>query len=179
MNNGKYPFYFILLFTKLQQNYLSFFLNFQKKIIYIQLYVLMHSNYTFHVILSKLKINTKKFLLASKKVFLKKQNLFCYYSSFNKSHIFFYVLIFYKIKQIHFNFLLTPRELKKKWNRIFHHLYIIKSKEEETQIIIRHWIRKFSIKLGWIKDFDKIVVNYVSSFILSFLKYQSKYYNII
>ncbi|ETO35997.1 WD-40 repeat-containing protein, partial [Reticulomyxa filosa] len=35
-------------------------------------------------------------------------------------------------------------------------------KEEEIQIIIHHWIRKLNIKLGWIKDFDKIVVNYMS-----------------
>ncbi|ETO06914.1 WD-40 repeat-containing protein, partial [Reticulomyxa filosa] len=32
------------------------------------------------------------------------------------------------------------------------------------QIIIHHWIRTLNIKLGWIKDFDKIVVNYVSPF---------------
>ncbi|ETO11916.1 hypothetical protein RFI_25460 [Reticulomyxa filosa] len=36
----------------------------------------------------------------------------------------------------------------------------IKSKEEETQIIIHHWVRTLNIKLGWIKDFDKLVVNY-------------------
>ncbi|ETO35049.1 hypothetical protein RFI_02023 [Reticulomyxa filosa] len=36
-----------------------------------------------------------------------------------------------------------------------------------------------NVKLGWIEDFDKFVVNYVSSFILSFLKYQSKHSNII
>ncbi|ETO02965.1 Serine/Threonine protein kinase, partial [Reticulomyxa filosa] len=38
------------------------------------------------------------------------------------------------------------------------------SKEEETQIIIHHWIRILNIQLGWIKDFDKLVVNYVSPF---------------
>ncbi|ETO00289.1 WD-40 repeat protein [Reticulomyxa filosa] len=36
-------------------------------------------------------------------------------------------------------------------------------KEEEVQIIIHHWIRTLNIKLGWIKDFDNIVVNYVST----------------
>ncbi|ETO07575.1 WD-repeat protein, partial [Reticulomyxa filosa] len=36
--------------------------------------------------------------------------------------------------------------------------------EEEIQIIIHHWIRTFDIKLGWIKDFDTFVLNYVSSF---------------
>ncbi|ETO12264.1 ribosome assembly protein 4 (RSA4), partial [Reticulomyxa filosa] len=40
----------------------------------------------------------------------------------------------------------------------------IKAKEEEIQIIIHHWIRTLNIQLGWIKDFDKLVVNYVSSF---------------
>ncbi|ETO09584.1 WD-40 repeat protein [Reticulomyxa filosa] len=38
------------------------------------------------------------------------------------------------------------------------------SKEEETQIIIHHWMRMLHIKFGWIKDFDKLVVNYVSPF---------------
>ncbi|ETO15612.1 WD-40 repeat protein [Reticulomyxa filosa] len=32
--------------------------------------------------------------------------------------------------------------------------------EKEIQIIIRHWIRILKIKLGWINDFDKLVVNY-------------------
>ncbi|ETN97736.1 hypothetical protein RFI_39790, partial [Reticulomyxa filosa] len=41
------------------------------------------------------------------------------------------------------------------------------SKEEEIQIIIHHWIRTFNIQLGWIKDFDKLVVNYVSLFVSS------------
>ncbi|ETO34688.1 hypothetical protein RFI_02403, partial [Reticulomyxa filosa] len=36
------------------------------------------------------------------------------------------------------------------------------SKEEEIQIIIHHWIRTLNIKLGWIKDFDKLVINYAS-----------------
>ncbi|ETO06047.1 WD-40 repeat protein, partial [Reticulomyxa filosa] len=35
-----------------------------------------------------------------------------------------------------------------------------KEEEEEIQIIIRHWVRILNIKLGWIKDFDKLVVNY-------------------
>ncbi|ETO31049.1 hypothetical protein RFI_06071 [Reticulomyxa filosa] len=35
------------------------------------------------------------------------------------------------------------------------------SKEEEIQIVIAHWIRTLNIKLGWISDFDKLVVNYV------------------
>ncbi|ETO34302.1 WD repeat-containing protein, partial [Reticulomyxa filosa] len=32
---------------------------------------------------------------------------------------------------------------------------------EETQTIIQHWIRILNIKLGWIQDFDKLVVKYV------------------
>ncbi|ETO08429.1 hypothetical protein RFI_28958, partial [Reticulomyxa filosa] len=35
------------------------------------------------------------------------------------------------------------------------------SEEEEILIIIVHWVRKFDIKLGWIREFDKLVVNYV------------------
>ncbi|ETO00259.1 WD-40 repeat protein, partial [Reticulomyxa filosa] len=33
--------------------------------------------------------------------------------------------------------------------------------EEKIQVIIQHWIRILKIKLGWIKDFDKIVINYI------------------
>ncbi|ETO27158.1 hypothetical protein RFI_09974 [Reticulomyxa filosa] len=40
------------------------------------------------------------------------------------------------------------------------------NEKEEVQMIIRHWIRTLNIKLGWIKDFDKFVINYVSLFIL-------------
>ncbi|ETO35431.1 F-box and wd40 domain protein, partial [Reticulomyxa filosa] len=42
----------------------------------------------------------------------------------------------------------------------------MKSKEEEIQIIIHHWIRTLNIKLGWIQDFDKFVVNYSSAVFL-------------
>ncbi|ETO33048.1 hypothetical protein RFI_04059, partial [Reticulomyxa filosa] len=38
------------------------------------------------------------------------------------------------------------------------------SNEEEIQLIIRHWIRNLNIKLGWIHNFDKLVVNYVMFF---------------
>ncbi|ETO35040.1 F-box and wd40 domain protein, partial [Reticulomyxa filosa] len=40
----------------------------------------------------------------------------------------------------------------------------MKSKEEETQIIIHHWIRILNIKFGWINGFDKFVANYVMIF---------------
>ncbi|ETO31827.1 G-protein beta WD-40 repeats containing protein, partial [Reticulomyxa filosa] len=43
---------------------------------------------------------------------------------------------------------------------------VMKSTEEETQIIIHYWIRTLNIKLGWIEDFDKLVVNYVSTFFM-------------
>ncbi|ETO34336.1 WD-40 repeat protein [Reticulomyxa filosa] len=43
-------------------------------------------------------------------------------------------------------------------------MYINSSKEEEEiQIIIHYWIRTLNIQLGWIKDFDKFVVNYAST----------------
>ncbi|ETO02139.1 WD-40 repeat protein [Reticulomyxa filosa] len=35
------------------------------------------------------------------------------------------------------------------------------SEEERTQIIITNWIRISNIKLGWINDFNKFIVNYV------------------
>ncbi|ETO32858.1 WD-40 repeat protein [Reticulomyxa filosa] len=37
-----------------------------------------------------------------------------------------------------------------------------KSKEEEIEIIIQYWLRTLKIKLGWIYDFDKLVVNYTA-----------------
>ncbi|ETO27896.1 G-protein beta WD-40 repeats containing protein [Reticulomyxa filosa] len=43
------------------------------------------------------------------------------------------------------------------------------SEKEEVQIIIRHWIRILDIKLGWIDDFDKFVVNYVTLFFFYYL----------
>ncbi|ETO33654.1 WD-repeat protein [Reticulomyxa filosa] len=39
------------------------------------------------------------------------------------------------------------------------------SEEEKIQVIVQHWIRILKIKLGWIHEFDKLVVNYVSPFI--------------
>ncbi|ETO35107.1 WD-40 repeat protein, partial [Reticulomyxa filosa] len=47
------------------------------------------------------------------------------------------------------------------------------SKEEKIQIIIHHWIRTLNIKLGWIKDFDKFIVNYVSSFIYNIFMFDT------
>ncbi|ETO14985.1 WD-40 repeat protein, partial [Reticulomyxa filosa] len=56
---------------------------------------------------------------------------------------------------------------------------IMKSKEEEIQIIIHHWIRTLNIKLGWIKDFDKFVVDYASTvFMFNTFRSSSKLINI-
>ncbi|ETO09007.1 hypothetical protein RFI_28380, partial [Reticulomyxa filosa] len=38
------------------------------------------------------------------------------------------------------------------------------SLKEEIQIIIYHWIRTLNIKLGWIKDFDKLVISTIFMF---------------
>ncbi|ETO32823.1 WD repeat-containing protein, partial [Reticulomyxa filosa] len=36
--------------------------------------------------------------------------------------------------------------------------------KNEIQVVIHHWIRISKIKLGWINDFNKIIIKYVSSF---------------
>ncbi|ETO35167.1 hypothetical protein RFI_01902, partial [Reticulomyxa filosa] len=38
--------------------------------------------------------------------------------------------------------------------------------EKEIQIIIHHWTRILNIKLGWINNFDKIVVDYAINFFI-------------
>ncbi|ETO09972.1 WD-40 repeat-containing protein [Reticulomyxa filosa] len=38
-----------------------------------------------------------------------------------------------------------------------------KSEKEKIQVIVQHWIRTLNVKLGWICDFDKLVVNYAST----------------
>ncbi|ETO31555.1 WD-40 repeat-containing protein, partial [Reticulomyxa filosa] len=40
------------------------------------------------------------------------------------------------------------------------------AKEQEIQIIIQHWIRILNIKLGWINNFDKLVVDYAINFFI-------------
>ncbi|ETO35115.1 WD-40 repeat protein, partial [Reticulomyxa filosa] len=37
--------------------------------------------------------------------------------------------------------------------------------KEDIQIIVKYWIRILNIKLGWIHEFDKLVVNYVMCFV--------------
>ncbi|ETO33497.1 WD-40 repeat protein [Reticulomyxa filosa] len=45
------------------------------------------------------------------------------------------------------------------------------SEEEEIKAILKYWIRILNIKLGWIQDFDKFVVNYVTfSFLFCIMK---------
>ncbi|ETO33007.1 WD-40 repeat-containing protein [Reticulomyxa filosa] len=43
--------------------------------------------------------------------------------------------------------------------------------EEKIQLIVRYWIRRLKIKIGWINDFDKLVVNYVMFFAFLNFKY--------
>ncbi|ETN97388.1 G-protein beta WD-40 repeats containing protein, partial [Reticulomyxa filosa] len=62
-----------------------------------------------------------------------------------------------------------PRSSKKQKNEL---KLINESVLKDSQIIIQHWIRILNIKLGWIKDFDKLVVNYVST-VVTFEKFRS------
>ncbi|ETO08062.1 hypothetical protein RFI_29328, partial [Reticulomyxa filosa] len=153
----------------------------------------MHSNYPFPIILSKLEINTKKNLV--------KQNLFLLVKkqntkkleiiSFNKTQSFAckYVLIkhcYNKLKKIVLLFvkesfiIFTSSKIiskKKKMERRYFSL-VMRSKEEEIQVIIHHWIRTLNIKLGWIKDFDKFIVNYVYTiFMFDIFRSSSKLIN--
>ncbi|ETO11021.1 WD-40 repeat protein [Reticulomyxa filosa] len=49
------------------------------------------------------------------------------------------------------------------------------TEEEEIQLIIGHWVRTLNIKLGWIQDFDTLVVNYASTiFMLDTFRSSSK-----
>ncbi|ETO06100.1 WD repeat-containing protein, partial [Reticulomyxa filosa] len=49
---------------------------------------------------------------------------------------------------------------------LVHHFYFMIKivKRRRHQKIIHYWIRILKIKLGWIKDFDELVVDYVSLF---------------
>ncbi|ETO04860.1 hypothetical protein RFI_32536 [Reticulomyxa filosa] len=38
--------------------------------------------------------------------------------------------------------------------------------KKEIQTLIQYWIRTLTIKIGWVYDFDKLVVNYIMYFIL-------------
>ncbi|ETO05662.1 G-protein beta WD-40 repeats containing protein [Reticulomyxa filosa] len=38
---------------------------------------------------------------------------------------------------------------------------VLEEEKKEIQLIIQHWIRILNIKLGWIYEFDRLVVNYV------------------
>ncbi|ETO36438.1 hypothetical protein RFI_00624 [Reticulomyxa filosa] len=45
-------------------------------------------------------------------------------------------------------------------------IFFVAYEKKETQLIIRHWIRILKIKLGWINEFDKLVVNYATTFFM-------------
>ncbi|ETO04230.1 G-protein beta WD-40 repeats containing protein [Reticulomyxa filosa] len=49
---------------------------------------------------------------------------------------------------------------------VFIYELVVKQSEEEIQIIIEHWIRALSIKLGWIHDFNKLVAEYTTNFFI-------------
>ncbi|ETO36105.1 WD-40 repeat protein, partial [Reticulomyxa filosa] len=60
----------------------------------------------------------------------------------------------------------------------YHFALWLKQAKEVIQIIVRHWIRTLNIKLGWIKDFDKIVVNYAyTTFMFDTFRSSSKLIN--
>ncbi|ETO09091.1 mycorrhiza-induced NACHT/WD-repeat protein [Reticulomyxa filosa] len=46
---------------------------------------------------------------------------------------------------------------------------INRSEEEQIKVIIKYWIRLSNIKLGWINDFDKLIVNYVMFYSFMYL----------
>ncbi|ETO34943.1 WD-40 repeat-containing protein, partial [Reticulomyxa filosa] len=46
--------------------------------------------------------------------------------------------------------------------------------KENIQAIIQYWIRVLKIKLGWIHDFDKLVVNYATVFMFETFRSSSK-----
>ncbi|ETO29708.1 WD-40 repeat-containing protein [Reticulomyxa filosa] len=48
-----------------------------------------------------------------------------------------------------------------------------RSEEEKAQLIIKHWIRIFNIKLERIHGFDKLVIDYVMFLFIFFIQYQS------
>ncbi|ETO31961.1 WD-40 repeat-containing protein [Reticulomyxa filosa] len=58
---------------------------------------------------------------------------------------------------------------------VLFYLLCMKQLEEDVKIIIQHWTRMLKIKLGWINDFDKIIINYtISIFILDIFRLSSK-----
>ncbi|ETO25624.1 hypothetical protein RFI_11513, partial [Reticulomyxa filosa] len=44
----------------------------------------------------------------------------------------------------------------------FLYVFLLNQLEEEIQVIIQCWVRILNLKLGWIQDFDKIVIKYVN-----------------
>ncbi|ETO04386.1 WD-40 repeat-containing protein, partial [Reticulomyxa filosa] len=55
---------------------------------------------------------------------------------------------------------------------------LLEKKEEEIKVIIQYWIRILNVKVGWIHDFDKFVVNYATAvFMLDTFRSSSKLMN--
>ncbi|ETO04496.1 WD repeat protein, partial [Reticulomyxa filosa] len=53
-----------------------------------------------------------------------------------------------------------------------------KNTAEDAKVILQHWIRMLQIKFGWIRDFDRIVINYVyAAFIFDMFCASSKLIN--
>ncbi|ETO35761.1 serine/threonine protein kinase [Reticulomyxa filosa] len=77
-------------------------------------------------------------------------------SSISKCFLVQFFLLSTKVQAV-FHQKLSQEKTKKSYKN---ELKLINQKEEEIQIIIHYWIRTLNIKLGWIKDFDKLVVNY-------------------
>ncbi|ETO15456.1 G-protein beta WD-40 repeats containing protein, partial [Reticulomyxa filosa] len=61
----------------------------------------------------------------------------------------------------------SSKDYKEKTKKSYKNELKLINQKKEIQIIIHHWIRTFNIRLGWIKDFDKLVVNYVSFYVYS------------
>ncbi|ETO04409.1 ribosome assembly protein 4 [Reticulomyxa filosa] len=80
---------------------------------------------------------------------------------FKVQNVLFFSKNSYKYFENHLNIDIDIKKLK---------LYLI---PKEIPLIIQHWIRILKIKLGWIHDFDQIIIKYVMFFCF-FLKCKTK-----
>ncbi|ETO14927.1 hypothetical protein RFI_22441, partial [Reticulomyxa filosa] len=107
----------------------------------------------------------------------------CYLYLLNKKiHFNFLLTLKKKSKSIFFIIFTSSKIISRKKRRYFslvmkvsfkfflgfssyfsHFALRLKQSKEEIQIIIHHWTRTLNIQLGWIKDFDKFIVNYVNT----------------
>ncbi|ETO15533.1 WD-40 repeat protein, partial [Reticulomyxa filosa] len=69
------------------------------------------------------------------------------------------------------------KEFKRKNEKKYQCNYHLYSEEDEIQTIIHHWIRILNIKLGWIQDFNKLVIKYANFFMLDLFRSSSKLLN--